>query len=231
MLDDFEELKPNLDIINKSFVTLSKPIRFGSSNVYIRDTILLAPAGMGSLKALGKLYSIEGDFNKIEITQEDLENMSSLLKRDKNKFESYALQDAVITLKHTIAMEEFNFGIQKLGVPLTLSSLGRNFVFEEWRKTQDKHIPYQPNGNCLIGNSDEVQTPKGLFYTEEVGLHLSYYIGNYKGGRNESFMYGVDEEATYYDVDLTSAYTTAMAHLSFPSYSEGSVIDPEEILK
>jgi hypothetical protein len=45
-----------------------------------------------------------------------------------------------------------------------------------------------------MGNSDEVQTPKGLFSTGDVGLHLSYYIGNYKGGRNESFMFGAEEK-------------------------------------
>jgi hypothetical protein len=30
--------------------------------------------------------------------------------------------------------------------------------------------------------------------TKDVGLYMSYYIANYKGGRNESFMYGVDTE-------------------------------------
>jgi hypothetical protein len=37
-------------------------------------------------------------------------------------------------------------------------------------------------------------TPKGLFKTGEIGSALSMYISNYKGGRNESFMYGVDRE-------------------------------------
>jgi len=39
-----------------------------------------------------------------------------------------------------------------------------------------------------------VQTPKGLQATSGVGLHLSNYIANYKGGRNESFMYGSDKK-------------------------------------
>lgn len=46
-----------------------------------------------------------------------------------------------------------------------------------------------------MGNSDEIQTPKGLFHTGVVGQHLSYFIANYKGGRNESFMYGCDEKS------------------------------------
>jgi hypothetical protein len=47
-----------------------------------------------------------------------------------------------------------------------------------------------------MGNPDDVQTPKGLFHTGATGLHLSYFIGNYKGGRNESFMYGSDDKHT-----------------------------------
>ena len=47
-----------------------------------------------------------------------------------------------------------------------------------------------------------------------MGLHLSYFIGNYKGGRNESFMYGAEDSIYWYDDDLVSAYTTAKANLS-----------------
>lgn len=45
-----------------------------------------------------------------------------------------------------------------------------------------------------MGNPNEVQTPKGLFATGDVGSHMSYFIANYKGGRNESFMYGADND-------------------------------------
>jgi hypothetical protein len=131
MLSDFEVLKQQLSIVNKSFVSLGKPLRYLNTNVYVRDTILLAPAMMGSLKALGKLYSNEGDFSKKLISKDDLNNMGAFLKKDKKAFEDYALQDAVITLKHAIAMESFNMSVQMLGIPLTLSSLGRNYVFKE----------------------------------------------------------------------------------------------------
>jgi hypothetical protein len=45
-----------------------------------------------------------------------------------------------------------------------------------------------------MGNADEVKTPKGLFATGDVGLHRSYLIGIYKGGRNESFMYAAEDK-------------------------------------
>jgi hypothetical protein len=41
-----------------------------------------------------------------------------------------------------------------------------------------------------MGNAAEIQTSKGLSATRDVGAHMSYFIANYKGGKNESFMYG-----------------------------------------
>ena len=131
MLSDFEELKKELGIVKKVFVSLGKPLRYEHSFVYIRDTSLLAPGGYSSLKRIGELYDTEGDFTKREISPQDLQKMSNLLERDRQAFEDYAIQDAVITLKHALAMEKFNMSIKQIGIPLTLSSMGRNYVFNE----------------------------------------------------------------------------------------------------
>jgi len=47
---------------------------------------------------------------------------------------------------------------------------------------------------------------------------LPYYIYNYKGGRNECFMYGVDRDTEWFDYDLTNAYTTVMSMAGHPDY-------------
>ena len=60
LLSEFEEMKNHMSIINKSFVTLGKPLRVYNSFVYLRDTMLLAPAGKGSLDHLGVLYKGPG---------------------------------------------------------------------------------------------------------------------------------------------------------------------------
>lgn len=54
---------------------------------------------------------------------------------------------------------------------------------------------------------------------------MSYYIGNYKGGRNESFLYGSEDNIIWRDYDLVSVYTTAIADLTLPNYSVGELID------
>lgn len=222
-------MKSCLNIVNKSFVTLGKPIVIEGVNVYIRDTFLLAPQKVRSLEALGKLYESELGFSKKVIPSKYLSMMSVLLKEDKDTFDEYAVRDAEIVLKHATEMEGFNFSLKQIGVPTTLSSLGKKYVFGKWDEIFKKYFPYQITGECLMGNSDEVQTPKGLFNTGDVGLHMSYFIGNYKGGRNESFMYGVDKKSEWYDYDLTSAYTTAMSYLSLPDYGRGRLIDVEGV--
>ena len=229
MLSDFEVLKEKLSIVNKSFITLGKPLKWEGCFIYIRDTILLAPAGASSLGKLGKLYEEEGDFTKREISSSDISNMRAFLERDPKMFEEYAIQDAVISLKHALAMEDFNFKIKQLGVPVTLSSVGKNYVFDEWSNLFEKTLNYQISGDFLMGNADELQTPKGLFASGDIGAHMSYFIANYKGGRNESFMYGGEESTKWYDYDLISAYTTGMSDLSLPDYHQGTLINPKEL--
>src|SRR5438105_3577777 len=90
---------------------------------------------------------------------------------------------------------------------------------------------YQLSQKYLLGDTSAIQTPKGLFTTSQTGLKLSYYIANYKGGRNESYMYGSSSELRTIDYDLTSAYTTAMAALGNPDYSKGRNISLKELEK
>jgi hypothetical protein len=61
-------------------------------------------------------------------------------------------------------------------------------------------------------------TPKGLNVIKETGFVIPYYIANYKGGRNECYMYGIDTNCHWYDYDLTSAYTTVMSMAGHPDY-------------
>jgi hypothetical protein len=98
MLSDFKELKDELSIVNGSFVTIGNPINFRGKSIHIRDTMLLAPGGSKSLATIGKLYNAE--FQKVQISKEDLEDMKGFLLRDKIKFTEYALRDALISLIH-----------------------------------------------------------------------------------------------------------------------------------
>ena len=214
LLSDFDKIKEELSILNGSFVTLGKPLKYCGKNIHIRDTMLLAPGPSKSLAAIGRLYG--GAINKIVIDKTDLEDMHGFLARDKVKFTEYALRDAVISLIHACWMEEFNFRIGCLGVPLSLSSIGRNYVKSIW--AEELYKGYQISTKYLLGDVSASITPKGLNVIKQVGYVLPYYIANYKGGRNECFMFGVERDTTWYDYDLTNAYTTILSVAGHPDY-------------
>jgi hypothetical protein len=105
-------------------------------------------------------------------------------------------------------MEKLNKTVRQIGIPITLYSIGRNYVSTQWIKNFDKYLPHQIYGEFLMKNASEIKTPKGLFETRDVGVHMSYYNANYKDVINESLMYGVDEDTYWFDYDLVSVYTT-----------------------
>lgn len=234
MMLDFNEIKEDLSIVNGSFVTLGKPLKYCGRNIHIRDTMLLAPGGRKSLAEIGKLYGEA--LNKIQISKDDLDNMQGFLARDKAKFTEYALRDSLISLIHAAWMEDFNFKIGGSGIPLSLSALGRNYVKSMWK--EESYPGYQISSKYLLGDVATSVTPKGLNVISDIGFVLPYYISNYKGGRNECFMYGVDRDHNWYDYDLSSAYTTIMSMAGHPEYDkcrrlsvmELMVLRKEEIL-
>lgn len=225
MLSDFEMLKENLDIVNRSFVTLGRPLVMEKINVVIRDTILLAPAGKKSLYNLGDLLGIK----KVELSKGDIENMDKLLRLDRKKFLDYAITDSIITLKYANYIEDQAFKFRYLGIPISLSSFAANYVKNSWDSSGYKG--YQIDNEYLIGDSGVTQTPKGLFVTGRVGLKVGLFVANYKGGRNESFMYGIDNDRQWFDYDLTAAYPTGMTLLGDPDYEKSKILTEKELFE
>ena len=74
-----------------------------------------------------------------------------------------------------------------------------------------------------MGNLVANITPKG---SRAVGFSdmIIPFIQSFRGGRNESFMYGVEviknSSKTWYDYDLTSCYTTVMSLLGHPNINK-----------
>jgi len=218
MLSDFNEFKDHLNLISGSFVTRGNALVFDfcKSKVNIRDTILLSPPGSKSLKAVGDIYG--KGYEKKDIGNYRSGKMRDLLKENKELFDEYALQDAVITLKHTVSMEQFYHQTGKIGVPLTLSGISNSYVLKEW--SQAKYGGYQVRHDINIGNLTSKLTPK-FARAIDLSKYIVSFIACYRGGRNESFMYGIDEIVTpksrqWFDYDLTSAYSTVMSILGHP---------------
>lgn len=142
LLTDFDKRKDELGIVHKSFVTLDKPIKFKKCKLHVRDTMLLM-AGNKSLSALGKLYG--ENFEKVKISNEELENMAMFLDKDPARFKEYALQDSIIVLIHACYMEDYYFKLDKMGVPLTLSAISKALIDKDWRDRNYKGYQVSPN--------------------------------------------------------------------------------------
>jgi hypothetical protein len=59
MLEDWEKVsRQNIDILKKSFISLTKPMEILNEKVYIRDTLLLSSVTAATLKAVGKAHGL-----------------------------------------------------------------------------------------------------------------------------------------------------------------------------
>lgn len=224
ILSDFTTFKDSLDLVNKCFVTLNTPLNICGLDIKIRDTQLLAPGGSKSLQAVSSLYK---DIPKIKISKSDISDMEGFWERDPESFKDYAVQDALITLIHGCRMASFNLDLGGIGVPVTLSTLSGRFLKNCW--SEENYTGYQPSPTLLIGDTSNVQTPRGLFASNELGLKISMFIGNFKGGRNECFMYGTDTETIWYDYDIVSAYTTVMSMMGDPDYANLKMLSESDL--
>jgi len=126
ILEDFEEFKPLLSVVQKSFVTLGKEKTFGKDKIIVRDTMLLAPGGRKSLASISALYKL--NLRKIELEDFYKANMNILLSKDKALFRDYACRDSLITLIHALHMEDFYNSMNEIGIPLSLSNLSAKYV-------------------------------------------------------------------------------------------------------
>jgi hypothetical protein len=66
-------------------------------------------------KTLGKLYEKDGIYSKMDLSYDDVTNLSELLRRDKKRDIDYAVKDAQILVNHLRAMEVFNRGVKSRG--------------------------------------------------------------------------------------------------------------------
>ena len=88
-----------------------------------------------------------------------------------------------------------------------------------------EHNPYHnPSENKKYGlkSLSKVFTPTGVELAGDLPFYISYFLGSYHGGRNESFIYGMIRE-TVYDYDLPGAYPTAMSLLDYPDWRRKEV--------
>lgn len=228
--EDFESLKSEFDAIRRTYISLKDEVNCTvydhnkhahKIKVILRDSMLLAPGGSQSLKALGNLVGV----SKVELNQGEIEKMDLLLQNDPERFKKYAMQDPKIAVRYCLKIMALNRELfDENAIPPTLSTIGMNFLLKLWQKhgvdkddvlgmeTISEKVWLQFKGHY---RTQRKVVPKAVRHDHETVASESFH-----GGRGEQYFFGASEEATWTDYDLSGAYTTAMGLIGMPHWDQ-----------
>jgi hypothetical protein len=108
---DYPRLKRRFDSPRKTYATTTKPVVMtlplpsGPRRVSVTlvDSMLLAPSGQQSLKALGQML----DLPKLELPPGAIERMRGFREEDPEAFDRYAARDAEVAARYTQCVWQF----------------------------------------------------------------------------------------------------------------------------
>lgn len=173
-------------------------------NILIFDTMLLAPASYGSLKNLSTLLG-NSEHDKIEIEQEEIENMHLFLRDNPEKYEQYALRDSELGLR-------LFFVLQK-----SLNELVNNLFKKSTQKTFKLYRTLASAGVASFAANNEKFDEYRKKLKSFHGSGYSLIERSYYGGRSEAFFVGRTNRYTetknkiWLDIDFSGCYPTTMA--------------------
>ena len=194
--------------------------------VRIRDTLLLAPA---NAKSLGDIGDIVG-FQKIRLADDVRqeisikENMKILRADNWLLFRDYAIRDAEVCVRYAERILRQHYDLfADFRLPVTLTSFGTKLVFQDWQaegldpdRVLGRETGVEKTFVKKLGYSVKKERKPFL---DDVFWQLDFVTAAYHGGRNEQFIYGVPDEGDWRDLDISSAYTTAMSMIGLPDWT------------
>ena len=246
--DDKDSFIKKLNNVRKSLITRDLPIKLKinyvdgevidddpqkdddiSLNIYLRDTILLAPNDKKSLSKLGELVQVKKvTLSENKETEKYLkENMDLLLRDDWELFRDYALVDAEICAKYfDLIVDNYEKLMGTRRIPSALSNIGVKLLLDDWAKRDIPIDPFHAVGKQQFTETvwkrerQQYITKKIDVYYEEISWFIDFVTETYHGGRNEQFWFGPSYIADWSDYDLTGAYPTAMAMIGQPLWEQ-----------
>ena len=227
---DYKDLKVSFDSIRKTYITLNPRLPYRCTfyddsrnshdlQIFLRDTMTLS-AGGTPLAVLGEAHGLP----KLNLPDGMIGNMDILLRDDPDLYERYAIRDAEIAALHLWEMTKFSiengFGSTP---PLTLGSLAVRHLENIWREEginphavlgQEVHSERRWNGRTHRYNTRTRPVP-----IKSVHENAPLATESFHGGRNEAFVCGFSPLDSWFDFDLSGAYSTAMAGIQMPDWS------------
>jgi hypothetical protein len=220
MLKDRKDIARYFEFVQKCVITFNKKhiqLEDNDGGMHditftLSDTMLLLPPSHRSLERATSL--LDDSLHKKELSSSVKANMQKLLQEDKSTFEAYAMQDAKITLRLYMKLQELLNAINETN-DVRYTTIGSATV-----KHYKKH--------CKNNFGQEFfakQFSKLDIYDKNYILAKRAYMG----GLNNSYYVGKDDNGVFIDIDFSSAYPTVMNLLqssSFPQNVKNSVATP-----
>lgn len=188
------------------------------------DTMLLTP-GRGSLDTAASLINAGKVHLPPGFTKD---RMDLLLRHDPVAYEQYALHDARLALDYGLHM--LRFAQTELGLNGLSSTLAGMAI--AGLKAHFKQLGRDLTGELSLERQSEKRYSRRTqkYYTRnwmaarfERQVFEEFAAVGYHGGRNECFYCGPTSVGTYYDFDLSGAYTTAMCALRPLDYAKAQL--------
>lgn len=212
---DFNKLKQRFDAVRKTYCSINRPAIFDVNtpsgtrmkvSVRLFDTRLLAPAGAGSLRALGDLLQ----FDKLDLpdvldeagkTRPGIERMDLTQMQHPKAFNDYAIRDAEIAVEWFLLVNNLGdtWGLAKPAFTIGSMAVSK---FEQLVKPLPEFDLLQFLGKRRVGRKKEPRDQ--LLAVRRLAADC------FHGGRNECFEHGVYRTPAF-DWDLKGAYTSALA--------------------
>ncbi len=246
---DFKHLRPQLDGVGGTLVTVGKAAKFklpmsstrcavlkqryqsvvGDEfephllNLRLIDASRLAPPGK-SLANIGQWLGIP----KNDLPEGyDKSNMTPFQRERREEFEAYGLRDAEIAVMYVLWVIWFStrhLGLDMRHISATASGLavriGENCIRKDG-VALDVALNYEVKQVTRWDNAT------GVAYTQKKRLpkrnrkwQESFLADVFVGGHNQCFVYGPTERRRFYDPDLSGAYLTALAYLFVLDYDQ-----------
>lgn len=234
----FEDFKSHTDVLSSvrntflsidrymtiSLETVSEKIT--ELRVVIRDTMLLTPQATKSLRGIGELVG----FPKLQLDPDPqihkrlISNMDVVRRERWETYRDYALMDATICVRYIERIiQQYEAVTGKRKVPVTLTSIGVDLLLKSWAEDLGlKHL--EVLGKEAIKQRVFNRTKNAFFNkmievdVEELSHLVTFITECYHGGRNEQYWFGPCFEDNWIDIDLASAYPTAMSLIGKPDW-------------
>jgi hypothetical protein len=214
-LRDWKDVCRRMDAVRRTFTTTTKPLSLAVPtergaqliSIIVVDTMLLAPARMRSLEKIGAALGMP----KVILPSVYAKDRMDLFKQAApDLFARYAVTDTIIAARwaqHVWQLFATSFGITDHVPTLPAAAV---------RMIRDLVARSGVSPDDYFGYETIQRKRQPLACLTEV---WTFAANAYHGGRNEAFHLGHSpRHRPLFDVDVTSAYTTAMAMMRVPDW-------------